>query len=127
MIIRAELPELEMFIAPRPFYVALVPPRSFALQHDSVIPKQELHTLIFVPETDPEIYEPDVFVKWDEVHYRWRCESCNRTGYNDIFSTGWAQIRVLEKGAPTYMQQREMSAHGRQHEIIWAWVRMEKK
>ena len=90
--------------------------------------------ITFVPESDPQVHDPVVYINVWDVPFRWRCQDCIAASGDSkaVFATKWAKREDLGgKGnrnfggfsEPTYAQSLEMADHARQHAIMYSWAK----
>lgn len=102
----------------------------FALSGSSVI----YDVLVFVPELDTSVYDPNVYVKVWDVPWRWYCQSCLAAcgDQRNIFKTKWVKREHLEgqggrdRGgfdSPDFLQRDQMTEHAKQHTIMFQWAK----
>ena len=133
MIVRSEWdrPRLN---GPLPYYYTLCFPLLGGTLESDPSKVVEPHRLVFVPEYDERVHEPDIYINVWDVPWRWICQSCYMATGSDrgIFKTDWVKREHLgERGdrnrggwfAPSDSQQQQISDHGRQHQIMWSWAR----
>ena len=131
MIVREEWDNFR-FDGPRPFKAPWYKPIGI---NEPLDPTKAMYdTIIFVPEMDPRVNEPDVYIKVWDVPFRWRCQDCIMASgdYRGVFATKYARREDLGgKGnrnlggfsEPTYVQSLEMADHARQHAIMYSWAK----
>jgi hypothetical protein len=131
LIVREEWDNFR-FDGPRPFRAPWYRPIGINEPLDAT--KVMYDTITFVPECDPRVNDPDVYVEVWDVPFRWICQDCHAAcgDKRNIFSTKWERREDLSgKGTrnvggfsePTYEQQQEMNVHARQHAIMWTWAK----
>ena len=132
MIIRDEWDKFRLQ-PPRPYHYPWYRPLSAGV--DVKIPSVgEMDRIIFIPEYDEAVLEPNVYIKVWDVPWRWVCQSCYMaTGESrEIFKTDWVRGEDLgERGSrdkggwctPAWSQEDQIRKHAKQHEIMFAWAR----
>lgn len=132
MVIREKFDHIRLE-PPRPFYYPWYRPLRGGIDED-LPPIGETDRILFVPEFDERVLEPNAYIKVWDVPWRWKCWSCYAACGEDrhLFKTIWARREDLgERGGrdrggwctPSSFQQDEIREHAKQHEIMWSWVR----
>ena len=132
MIIREEFDRFRLE-PPRTFYYPWYRPLRGGIDKE-LPPIGEMDRILFTPEFDERVQEPNVYIKVWDVPWRWVCQSCYAACGSDryLFKTSWVRREDLgERGdrdrggwcAPAYSQEEQIRQHAKQHEIMWAWVR----
>ena len=114
---------------PRPAYYPWY--RPITAEIEPFDPKiAQLDRLMFIPEFDRDVLNPDLRIHVLDVPWRWYCQDCYAAygSKEDVFHTDWKTRRYLTNWGTTVCSQQEqqISDHGRQHSIMWAWVRSVK-
>lgn len=132
MIIREEHDRFRLQ-PPQPYYYPWYRPMSAGIGED--IPAVgEMDRIIFTPEYDDQVLEPNVYVKVWDVPWRWVCQTCYMAsgGHRAVFKTDWVRREDLgERGdrdrggwcTPALSQQDQIREHAKQHEIMYAWAK----
>ena len=107
---------------PRPWQVHYFRPMSLSMSDMSAVDVAG-GRLTFIPESHPDVNDPDRFIPLEDVPYRFMCQDCYAaSGLKEAFVTSWDSLKNLRDGRPSPLQADEINAHARMHGIMLTWA-----